>query len=119
MAPELVTTMLTRRHIFKYILRKLEGPPKMGVPGEQEARNILNIPPTVLTAHIFEVNEKTGVSWKPYKTSPPRKKDERKYRVFHEEIGHETADCHKLKDQIEDLRRRGCLTEFVAQEVMR
>ena len=32
-------------------------------------------------------------------------------------VGHDTADCRQLKDQIEDLIRNGKLTEWVVREV--
>lgn len=35
-----------------------------------------------------------------------------KYYLFHCEIGHLTSKCYDLKDEIEDLIRRGCLQEY-------
>ncbi|KAK1380928.1 hypothetical protein POM88_027672 [Heracleum sosnowskyi] len=66
--------------------------------------------------HIFEVGDKTGMFRKPSKTGPPGRKDLARYCAFHDTNGHETVDCRHLKDHIEDLIRKGFLTEFVAQE---
>ena len=64
----------------------------------------------------FEVGDKARLFRKPYRSGPPRKKDQGKYCVFHDLNGHDTAECVHLKDHIEDLIRNGYLTEFVAQE---
>ncbi|KAK1356398.1 hypothetical protein POM88_049654 [Heracleum sosnowskyi] len=66
--------------------------------------------------HIFEIGDKSGMFRKPSRTGPPERKDLARYCAFHDANGHETADCRHLKDHIEDLIRKGFLTEFVAQE---
>ncbi|KAK1380894.1 hypothetical protein POM88_027638 [Heracleum sosnowskyi] len=57
-----------------------------------------------------------GSRRKPSRTGPPGRKDLARYCAFHDANGHETADCRHLKDHIEELIRKGFLTEFVAQE---
>lgn len=69
--------------------------------------------------HIFEVGDKAGIFRKPTRSGPPGRKDKGRYCAFHDANGHVTADCRHLKDHIEDLMRRGYLTEFVAQEAQR
>lgn len=66
--------------------------------------------------HVFEVGDKAGMFRKPPRTGPPGKKDLAKYCAFHDANGHETAECRHLKDHVEDLIRKGYLTEFVATE---
>ncbi|KAK1362672.1 hypothetical protein POM88_047146 [Heracleum sosnowskyi] len=66
--------------------------------------------------HIFEVGDKAGIFKKPPRNGPPGRKDQGRYYVFHDANGHETADCRHLKDHIEDLIKRGYLTEFIAEE---
>ena len=53
---------------------------------------------------------------KPYSLGPPGDKSKGRYCAFHEANGHETADCRHLKDQVEDLIRKGYLSEFVAEQ---
>ncbi|XP_074347268.1 uncharacterized protein LOC141686111 [Apium graveolens] len=42
-----------------------------------------------------------------------------RYCAFHDANGLETTECHHLKDHIEDLIRKGFLTEFVAEKAKR
>ncbi|XP_074327396.1 uncharacterized protein LOC141665315 [Apium graveolens] len=42
-----------------------------------------------------------------------------RYCAFHDANGHETTEYRHLKDHIEDLIRKGFLTEFVAEEAKR
>ena len=40
-------------------------------------------------------------------------RDKRKYCRFHKDHGHYTEDCKDLKEQIEELIRRGKLQQYV------
>ncbi|XP_074348149.1 uncharacterized protein LOC141686933 [Apium graveolens] len=57
--------------------------------------------------HIFEMGDKACIFKKPYRSGPSGMRDEEKYCVFHDANGHDTADCHHLKDHIEDLIHNG------------
>ena len=67
--------------------------------------------------HIYAINANKGMFKKPPPLSRFATRDTRKYCDFHEQTGHETADCWQLKEQIEDLIRNGKLTEWVVREV--
>ena len=41
------------------------------------------------------------------------KRDKNKYCRYHCDVGHDTQDCHKLKDEIEDLIDMGKLSNYV------
>ncbi|XP_074359118.1 uncharacterized protein LOC141698328 [Apium graveolens] len=41
------------------------------------------------------------------------------YCAFYDANGHEMAECHHFKDHIDDLIKKGFLTEFVAEEAKR
>lgn len=71
-------------------------------------------PLTASIEQVYEVGNKAGMFRKPVRNGPPGNKNEGRYCAFHDANGHETAECHHLKDHIEDLIRRGYLTEFVA-----
>ncbi|KAL2491928.1 RNA-directed DNA polymerase [Abeliophyllum distichum] len=45
--------------------------------------------------------------------TPPNRRHERKYCKFHRDHGHDTEDCHQLKEEIERLIKRGHLSKFV------
>ena len=40
------------------------------------------------------------------------KRDQSRYYRYHREVGHDTLECHDLKDQIEQLIRDGKLREY-------
>ncbi|XP_074346144.1 uncharacterized protein LOC141684906 [Apium graveolens] len=82
----------------------------------QRARYTEYTPLKAPISHIFEIGDKASIFKKLYRSGPPSKRDEGKYCAFHDANGHDTTDCHHLKDHIEDLIRNGYLTEFVAQE---
>ncbi|XP_074336451.1 uncharacterized protein LOC141673597 [Apium graveolens] len=63
--------------------------------------------------HIYDVNSIKGMFKKPPKMNRFGTKDTKKYYAFHEQTGHETADCWQLKEQIEDLIRNDKLNEWV------
>ncbi|XP_075636461.1 uncharacterized protein LOC142608646 [Castanea sativa] len=46
----------------------------------------------------------------------PNKRPRNKYCRFHQDHGHDTANCYDLKQQIEALIRRGRLQRFVSKE---
>lgn len=68
-------------------------------------------------AEILEAVEEGGFEnllSPPGKTRKPSgKKDKTKYCRFHKDHGYDTSTCYALKDQIEDLIRRGYLKKYV------
>ncbi|MQM18851.1 hypothetical protein Taro_051848 [Colocasia esculenta] len=44
--------------------------------------------------------------------SDPRRRDQAKYCRFHRDHGHDTSECRQLKDEIEDLIKRGYLRGY-------
>ncbi|XP_074323998.1 uncharacterized protein LOC141660917 [Apium graveolens] len=94
--------------------------PYSGNQMEKSEKDDKKAPITVNTVgHILEVGEKSGIFRKPARNGPPGRKDMARYCAFHDANGHETTECRHLKDHIEDLIRKGFLTEFVAEEAKR
>ncbi|XP_074328488.1 uncharacterized protein LOC141666400 [Apium graveolens] len=71
--------------------------------------------------HIYATYAGKGVFRKATPLTDYNKRDTSKYCAYHEATGagHDTADCKKLKDEIETLIRQGKLTEWVVKEVRR
>ncbi|KAK6141134.1 hypothetical protein DH2020_025125 [Rehmannia glutinosa] len=49
-----------------------------------------------------------------FERTPANKRSRDKYCRFHRDHGHENEDCETLKNEIEDLIRRGYLGSFMA-----
>ncbi|KAL5846261.1 hypothetical protein ACOSQ3_009785 [Xanthoceras sorbifolium] len=47
--------------------------------------------------------------------TPMRTRNPNNFCTYHNEVGHSTADCFKLKDAIENLIKRGRLKDYVMQ----
>ncbi|RZS19581.1 hypothetical protein BHM03_00051999 [Ensete ventricosum] len=45
----------------------------------------------------------------------PKVQDTRRYCRFHHDYGHDTEECHDLKNQIKDLIRQGHLSHYVRE----
>ena len=48
--------------------------------------------------------------------SSPNVRNKNKYCWFHKDYGHNTEDCRDLKEQIEELIRKGKLQKYVKKE---
>ena len=60
-----------------------------------------------------EIRDEPSLKWpRPFHLSPSMC-DKRKYYRFHKDHGHYTEDCRNLKEQIEELIRRGKLQQYV------
>ena len=90
--------------------RDSDAPPKMTIPGQrfmEYAR--LNTPRSQI---LMEIENDKDLRWpKPLRTYPERR-NKNQYCRFHQDVGHDTDDCRKLKDEIEFLIRRGRLSKF-------
>ena len=65
-------------------------------------------------AEVFQANEGRVHFRKPFPIRKERtKRDQNKYCRYHRDVGHDTNDCHELKDEIEDLIRQGKLGNYV------
>ncbi|XP_021764717.1 uncharacterized protein LOC110729294 [Chenopodium quinoa] len=68
-------------------------------------------PLTHSRSHIFSVN-KADYKWQRPPRMVNRSCDTSKWCDFHEDYGHTTEECTHLKDNIEDLVRRGYLSQY-------
>ena len=63
---------------------------------------------------VFHANEGRVHFRRPFPIWKERAKtDHNKYCHYHCDVGHETNECHELKDEIEDLIRQGKLNNYV------
>ncbi|MQM13883.1 hypothetical protein Taro_046808 [Colocasia esculenta] len=62
---------------------------------------------------LAEIRNEAYVRWPQRMRSDPRRRDQNKYCRFHRDHGHDTSECRQLKDEIEDLIKRGYLGRFV------
>ncbi|XP_052172297.1 uncharacterized protein LOC127788227 [Diospyros lotus] len=49
--------------------------------------------------------------------APSNKRNRNKYCRFHRDYGHDTKECHQLKEEIQELINQGFLRSFVAREM--
>ncbi|GAV65270.1 hypothetical protein CFOL_v3_08785, partial [Cephalotus follicularis] len=57
------------------------------------------------------------IQWPEKLRSPAERRDIEKYCQYHRDHGYDTEECRQLKNQIEDLIRRGHLRKYVDREV--
>ena len=63
---------------------------------------------------MFQANEERVHFRRPFPIWTERtKRDQNKYFRYHRDVGHDTNDCHELKDEIEDLIHQGKLDNYV------
>nr|XP_021860959.1 uncharacterized protein LOC110799981 [Spinacia oleracea] len=65
-------------------------------------------------AAIYNVNKNENWKRPPPMSDKPRPQS--KYCAFHDDCGHYTENCRDLKDNIEDMIRRGYLTQYKARQ---
>ncbi|KAJ7942873.1 Retrovirus-related Pol polyprotein from transposon 17.6 [Quillaja saponaria] len=68
------------------------------------------------TAVLLAAQSRGFLRFPPILKQKNKNMDSSKFCLFHRSPGYDTEDCFTLKDEIENLIRRGCLTEFVQQE---
>ncbi|XP_075659203.1 uncharacterized protein LOC142629100 [Castanea sativa] len=75
---------------------------------------------TPLTALIdqvlMQIKDEGALTFPGKLKGDPNKRPREKYCRFHQDHGHDTADCYDLKQQIEALIRQGRLQRFVSKE---
>ncbi|XP_021762924.1 uncharacterized protein LOC110727653 [Chenopodium quinoa] len=62
-------------------------------------------------AEIYSVNQNRE-DWSRSIPMKARPRDVKKYCMFHRDVGHYTEECTQLKDNIEELIRKGYLTQY-------
>ena len=71
-------------------------------------------PLVVLVDQILtEIRDEPSLKWLRPLHSSPSVRDKKKYYRFHKDHGHYTEDCRDLKEQIEELIRKGKLQQYV------
>ena len=62
---------------------------------------------------LMQIKDEHYLKWPRLLHSTPNVCDKKKYYRFHKDHGHYTEDCRDLKEQIEELIRKGKLQKFV------
>ena len=65
---------------------------------------------------LAQIKDEHYLKWPRPLHSSPNVRDKKKYRQFHKDHGHYTEDCRDLKEQIEELIRKGKLQKYVKKE---
>ncbi|GAV86593.1 hypothetical protein CFOL_v3_30022 [Cephalotus follicularis] len=60
--------------------------------------------------------DKVPIQWPEKMRSATEKRDTEKYYRYHRDHGHDTEECKQLKNQIEDLIRKGHLGQYVDRD---
>ncbi|KAL8134681.1 hypothetical protein AgCh_009636 [Apium graveolens] len=90
-----------------------DSTPKKGGPGQKFTEYAkLNAPRSQI---LMEIEKDRDIRWpKPLKADPA-KLDKSKYCRFHKDVGHDTDECRKLKDEIEFLIQKGRLNKYTGE----
>ncbi|XP_056696908.1 uncharacterized protein [Spinacia oleracea] len=90
------------------------SPKKDGRRGELQPKYTNYTPLALPRKEIFSLN-RNDEKWKlPGKLkSNPARRNKNKWCEFHDDFGHHTEECNSLKDNIEDLVRRGYLKQYL------
>ena len=62
---------------------------------------------------LTEIRDEPSLKWPKPLHSSPSVRDKRKYYHFYKDHGHYTEDCWDLKEQIEELIRKGKLQKYI------
>ncbi|GAV88104.1 hypothetical protein CFOL_v3_31527 [Cephalotus follicularis] len=68
------------------------------------------------TRILAEEQDKVPIQWPKKMRSPAEKRNTEKYCCYHHDHGHDTEECRQLKNQIEDLIRKGHLSKYVHRD---
>ena len=81
---------------------------------DKNPRPVKFTPLVVLVDQILtEIRDEPSLKWPRPLHSSPSLCDKRKYCCFHKDHGHYIEDCRDLKEQIEELIRKGKLQQYV------
>ena len=81
---------------------------------DKNARPMKFMPLVMLVDQILtEIKDEQYLKWPKPLHSSPNVRDKRKYCQFHKDHGHYTKDYRDLKEQIEELIRKGKLQKYV------
>ncbi|XP_059638538.1 uncharacterized protein LOC132280801 [Cornus florida] len=64
---------------------------------------------------FLQIQDDASLKWPPKLKADPTKRSRDKYCRFHRDHGHNTEDCFDLKNQIENLVRKGHLHKFTTR----
>ncbi|GAV61233.1 hypothetical protein CFOL_v3_04761 [Cephalotus follicularis] len=104
---------LTREDL-RYKLSRREGSSRGGAP----IPSYNNFAPLLDTrTRILAVEQdKVHFQWPEKLRSPEENRNVEKYYRYHRDHGHDTEECRQLKNQIEDLIRKGHLRKYVDRD---
>ncbi|GAV86696.1 hypothetical protein CFOL_v3_30122 [Cephalotus follicularis] len=99
---------------LRHKLSRREDSPKGGAP----IPSYKNFSPLLETrTRILAVEQdKVPIQWPEKMRSPAENRDVEKYCRYHHDHGHDTEKCRQLKNQIEDLTRKGHLRKSVDRD---
>ena len=67
----------------------------------------------MLTKILTQIKDEHHLNWPRPLHSSPNIRDKNKYCRFHKDHGHNMEDCRDLKEQVEELIRKGKLQIYV------
>ncbi|XP_074323040.1 uncharacterized protein LOC141659987 [Apium graveolens] len=65
---------------------------------------------------LMEIEKEKEFKWLKPLRGDPENRDKSRYCRYHKDVGHDTNDCRRLKDEIEYLIRRGKFRRFTKNE---
>ncbi|XP_059639573.1 uncharacterized protein LOC132281943 [Cornus florida] len=81
-------------------------------PGKYNNYTLLD---TSVEQVFLQIQDNASLKWPPKLKVDPTKRSRDKYCRFHRDHGHNTEDCFDLKNQIENLVRKGHLRKFTTR----
>ncbi|GAV62781.1 hypothetical protein CFOL_v3_06304 [Cephalotus follicularis] len=99
---------------LRHKLSRREHSPKGGapIPSYNNFAPLLDTRTRILVVE----KDKVPIQWPAPLSSPAEKRDTEKYYRYHHGHGHDTEECRQLKNQIEDLIRKGHLCKYVDRD---
>ena len=64
----------------------------------------------------MQIKDHPSLKWLEKMKGDPNKRNRNKYYCFHRDHGHDTDECFDLKQQIENLIRKGKLRNFLRRD---
>ncbi|GAV88282.1 hypothetical protein CFOL_v3_31705 [Cephalotus follicularis] len=96
---------------LRHKLSRMDDSPKRGAhfPSYNSFAPLLDTRTRILAVE----KDKVPIQWPKKMRSPVEKRNTGKYCRYHRDHGHDTEECSQLKNQIEDLIRKGHLCKYV------